>query len=100
MGEWGVAYILASAAATTWGAIEEVLLHAVAHAGPKLGRRARQLAVVRVACVRVVVRRKGAHEALALQVARRALPAGAGEALRLIAAFGAFVFWVEKREPA
>lgn len=75
------AAVLTFAAAAAVGAIEEVLLQAEALVGGEFGRAAGHYAGGRVASVGVVAGGVGAHDGLALLVARRALAGGAFEAI-------------------
>ena len=77
------AYILALASAAAFGAVEEVLLQAVAHAVTELGARAADGAAGSVAGVGVVALGVGTHDGLALLVAAGAL---SGSALQAVAA--------------
>jgi hypothetical protein len=72
-GSASAAAVLAGAAAAALGAVEEVLLQAVADVGTELGRAAGNNARGRVAGVCVVALSVGAHHGLALLISRRAL---------------------------
>ena len=78
------AAVLAGAAAAALGAVEEVLLQAVADVGAELGRAAGDDARGGVAGVGVVALGVAAHDRLALLVSRRALAAGTLQAIAAV----------------
>ena len=61
--------------------VQEILLHAIALARPKLGRGTGQHAILAIASIGIIVGRVGTHEGLALQIPRGALAAGARQAV-------------------
>lgn len=83
--EGDTTYVGAFPAAAAGGAVEEVLLHAIARARSERRRRARERAVLAVAGIGVVVRGIGAHQGLALHIPRCALSAGALQLSRPVA---------------